>query len=242
MTADGPCTCTTSTSQRWLWHSGIIVGAIMAWSAWSSTGGCSPFFLVKLGSAAFLHLLLVGTSIEFEPITLTGWSYFSFPAVPTIDNVGSTAFFNLKRSSQITPMNNDDSGAKAVVAEAAVPKTKREKRTYTPSEIRLHHSNPLDAYLIINNEVYDVTQFAQTHPGGSIILKYAGKDATDQFATFHRPRVGELYLKALHVGSLEGGGSKENVLVVDEATRDYRKLRERLWSEGECFSKTQTCC
>ena len=34
-------------------------------------------------------------------------------------------------------------------------------------------------------QVYDVTAFWPAHPGGRVILTYAGRDATDVFATFH---------------------------------------------------------
>ena len=34
-------------------------------------------------------------------------------------------------------------------------------------------------------QVYDVTGFWRVHPGGRVILTYAGRDATDVFATFH---------------------------------------------------------
>lgn len=34
-------------------------------------------------------------------------------------------------------------------------------------------------------QVYDVTAFWRVHPGGRVILTYAGRDATDVFATFH---------------------------------------------------------
>ena len=34
-------------------------------------------------------------------------------------------------------------------------------------------------------QVYDVTAFWSVHPGGRVILTYAGRDATDVFATFH---------------------------------------------------------
>ncbi len=33
--------------------------------------------------------------------------------------------------------------------------------------------------------MYDVTAFWRRHPGGRVILTYAGRDATDVFATFH---------------------------------------------------------
>ena len=100
------------------------------------------------------------------------------------------------------------------------------KRLFTLDEVK-SHSGPDDIYLLIENEVYDVTEFAKTHPGGTIIYKYGGKDASDQFRAFHRPRVAG-YLKKYHVGTLDSKDAPS----VDQATKDYRQLRGKLWKEG----------
>jgi len=39
--------------------------------------------------------------------------------------------------------------------------------------------------VLVAVQVYDVTAFWPAHPGGRVILTYAGRDATDVFATFH---------------------------------------------------------
>jgi L-lactate dehydrogenase (cytochrome) len=52
------------------------------------------------------------------------------------------------------------------------------------------HNNPDDAWIVINDEVWDVTAFAPQHPGGAgLILKYAGRDATKAYAEYHSPSV-----------------------------------------------------
>jgi L-lactate dehydrogenase (cytochrome) len=41
------------------------------------------------------------------------------------------------------------------------------------------HSTLADLWLIVEGKVYDLSDFAPEHPGGSkILMKYAGKDAT----------------------------------------------------------------
>lgn len=41
------------------------------------------------------------------------------------------------------------------------------------------HSKDNDKWIVIDNQVYDVSQFARRHPGGSrIIGHYAGQDAS----------------------------------------------------------------
>lgn len=49
---------------------------------------------------------------------------------------------------------------------------------YTPSEIEKH--NTKDAlWIIINNEIYNVSEWKNKHPGGAaVLMDYAGQDAT----------------------------------------------------------------
>lgn len=57
-------------------------------------------------------------------------------------------------------------------------------------EIATHKSVEEGLWIIIDNDVYDVTKFIDEHPGGPKILKrVAGKDASKQFwkVTFHPP-------------------------------------------------------
>ncbi|KAE9413080.1 hypothetical protein Angca_009406, partial [Angiostrongylus cantonensis] len=44
------------------------------------------------------------------------------------------------------------------------------------------HCTPDDAWIIIHNDVIDVTKFLDEHPGGvEIMIEYLGCDATDAF-------------------------------------------------------------
>jgi len=104
------------------------------------------------------------------------------------------------------------------------PKMNRDGSPVSAEEVAKHASED-DAWLIIDSKVYDVTSFAPTHPGGTIIYKFAGHDATDQFAAFHRPQIAKR-LRPLLLCELEGVSS------ASEATKSYRALREKLWREG----------
>lgn len=57
----------------------------------------------------------------------------------------------------------------------------------TPSEIARHDSKD-DCWMIIEDEVYDLSDFIQSHPGGDIIQRGCGKDATWFFN--HRDALG----------------------------------------------------
>ncbi|TFY80695.1 hypothetical protein EWM64_g3318 [Hericium alpestre] len=50
------------------------------------------------------------------------------------------------------------------------------------------HNTRESCWIIVHGKVYDVTDFLDEHPGGSkIILKYAGKDATQEYDPIHPP-------------------------------------------------------
>ncbi|KAL6240467.1 hypothetical protein RBB50_012579 [Rhinocladiella similis] len=52
----------------------------------------------------------------------------------------------------------------------------------------IKHNSPSDAWVVINGTVWDVTDFAPTHPGGvDIILEYLGQDATRAYSEVHSP-------------------------------------------------------
>lgn len=52
------------------------------------------------------------------------------------------------------------------------------------------HNNSKSCWIIINDGVYDITEFLSLHPGGKMILiSIGGKDATESFEMFHRESV-----------------------------------------------------
>lgn len=57
-----------------------------------------------------------------------------------------------------------------------------QKAIYNASEIALHNDDEHGYWMIIDGRVYDVTEFAQLHPGGvKIIREYTGMDATQPY-------------------------------------------------------------
>ena len=61
--------------------------------------------------------------------------------------------------------------------------------------------------VIVHGRAFDVTEFLDEHPGGSkIILKYAGKDATEAYEPIHPPDTLDKYLpKDKHLGEVDMG-------------------------------------
>ena len=55
-------------------------------------------------------------------------------------------------------------------------------QSFTPADVASHNSPDKGLYIIVDKNVYDVTNFVDEHPGGAKILKrVAGKDASKQF-------------------------------------------------------------
>lgn len=57
------------------------------------------------------------------------------------------------------------------------------------------HSSPSDAWIVINGNIWDVTEFAPKHPGGAeIINEYLGQDASRAYNEVHGPGIATKYL------------------------------------------------
>ncbi|KLJ10689.1 acyl-CoA dehydrogenase [Blastomyces silverae] len=66
------------------------------------------------------------------------------------------------------------------------------------------HNKPDNLWIIIDEDVYDLTKFQDEHPGGKKILqRVAGKDASKQFWKYHNAGVLKKYGPQLKVGSLD---------------------------------------
>jgi L-lactate dehydrogenase (cytochrome) len=67
------------------------------------------------------------------------------------------------------------------------------------------HNKPDDAWMVINGTVWEVTEFAPTHPGGAeIIHEYIGQDATKAYNEVHGPSlVGKHLSSSKAIGPLD---------------------------------------
>jgi alkylation response protein AidB-like acyl-CoA dehydrogenase/predicted heme/steroid binding protein len=76
------------------------------------------------------------------------------------------------------------------------------RQQYSRAEVAKHNTAE-DAWVIIDNLVYDVSKFAELHPGGTnLLLEFAGNDATEAFWEVHRSEVLLKYQK-LVIGEIE---------------------------------------
>jgi alkylation response protein AidB-like acyl-CoA dehydrogenase len=82
-------------------------------------------------------------------------------------------------------------------------------------------------WCIVDHKVYDLTDFVDAHPGGSVVLEQvAGTDATTAFYNLHRQEVLEKY-SSLCIGTLEG--EKPEVIVPKPGDISPVPYAEPLW-------------
>jgi acyl-lipid (8-3)-desaturase len=92
-----------------------------------------------------------------------------------------------------------------------------EVKNYTWEQVE-QHSKPEDAWVSFEGEVFDVTEWAKNHPGGSeVVEQAAGKDITDLFICYHKiasvnifgtksvPKVGKLTSNKFPIYSVKSG-------------------------------------
>lgn len=73
--------------------------------------------------------------------------------------------------------------------------------TLSLSEVNKHNSAS-DCYLIINQKIYNVSSFINSHPGGAQkITEKCGQEVSDLFAQIHSNRAWDL-LKKYQVGTI----------------------------------------
>lgn len=83
------------------------------------------------------------------------------------------------------------------------------------------HDKQDDCWLVVRNKVYDVSSFTKDHPGGPVILAFAGRDATDVFSNFHGSSTWNL-LKKFEIGEYQQEEPTPELL------KDFRELRSSM--------------
>jgi cytochrome b involved in lipid metabolism len=102
---------------------------------------------------------------------------------------------------------------------SSIKQRKKITEGITVAEVSNHNTKE-DCWMIIENKVYNITSWIDKHPGGDIILSYAGLDATDVFEAFHDEST-EKWLKPFYIGDVID-------LQISDSLREYRELRKKL--------------
>jgi acyl-CoA oxidase len=91
------------------------------------------------------------------------------------------------------------------------------QKGYTLEEVS-RHNNESECWIIINGKVLDVTKFLPAHPGGAAaILRYAGKDGSEDFNMLHAPDVIQKHAPDAVIGVLKAGDAKSTSAPVASA-------------------------
>ncbi|XP_070503761.1 cytochrome b5-like [Chironomus tepperi] len=83
-------------------------------------------------------------------------------------------------------------------------------KEFTIAEVSAHNTRN-DLYMIIDDNVYDLTKFAAEHPGGEeILIEYAGKETTEAFNDIGHSQDAKEIMKKYHVGAIVEAERKSN--------------------------------
>jgi len=75
-------------------------------------------------------------------------------------------------------------------------------KKYSKKEVSTH-TDKSSTWIIIHNNVYDVTKFLEEHPGGEeVLLEQAGKDATENFEDVGHSTDARTMMKDFQIGEL----------------------------------------
>ncbi|KAH0543715.1 hypothetical protein FGG08_002031 [Glutinoglossum americanum] len=104
-------------------------------------------------------------------------------------------------------------------------------------EISKHNSRE-SCWVVIHGKAYDVTDFLPEHPGGpKVILKYAGKDATDEFDPIHPPDTLDKYLdKSKHLGEVDMSTIAEEQSDKDPDEEERQERIKEMPTLEQCFN------
>jgi len=113
------------------------------------------------------------------------------------------ALDTIKNNSNLEPNNNIQNGGNNQNNQT---KNTNRKNTinekYKLNEVAKHNSRS-DAWIIIDNNVYDITNWIDKHPGGNIIMRGVGKNATELFITFGHSEKARQILHQYFIGTLD---------------------------------------
>ncbi|XP_058124257.1 cytochrome b5 [Anopheles ziemanni] len=105
-----------------------------------------------------------------------------------------------------------------------------ELKEYTLAEVAMHNGKGgTPTWIVIRDNVYDVTSYMEDHPGGSeLITEWAGKDGTKDFDDFGHSSDAMRILRTLQVGVLVQCDQAKNRLASGQKSVSYAESEENL--------------
>ncbi|BGP08453.1 hypothetical protein JCM10049v2_004300 [Rhodotorula toruloides] len=107
----------------------------------------------------------------------------------------------------------------------------------TGAEVAKHNSSE-SLWMIINGKAYDLTEFQTNHPGGQkILLKFAGRDATEEYEPIHPPGTIEEALSAdKHLGDVDMSTLLPEQKIVEQAVPKSTTAGDAPMTLGACLN------
>ncbi|XP_055390618.1 cytochrome b5 [Condylostylus longicornis] len=106
-------------------------------------------------------------------------------------------------------------------------------KEYTLAEVLEHNSNK-STWLVIHNNVYDVTEFLNEHPGGEeVLIEQAGKDATENFEDVGHSTDAREMMKKFKIGELV---KSERKVVAEKSEPDWTTDQQKQQNSGNLFN------
>ncbi|XP_024875747.1 cytochrome b5-like isoform X2 [Temnothorax curvispinosus] len=103
-------------------------------------------------------------------------------------------------------------------------------KLFTRAEVAKHTDTSQDTWIIIHNNVYNVTPFLNEHPGGEeVLLEQNGRDATEPFEDIGHSTDARQMMESYKIGEL----------VEEDRTKDGGK-KGKPWSSGN--ESPSRCC
>ncbi|XP_066156562.1 cytochrome b5-like isoform X2 [Euwallacea fornicatus] len=101
---------------------------------------------------------------------------------------------------------------------------------YSFEEIK-KHNNKNSTWFVINNDVYDVTEFLNEHPGGEeVLIEQAGKEATESFEDVGHSSDAREMMEKYKIGTMVA--SERNPDLPRKKTDDWKNETESSSSDS----------
>jgi monoamine oxidase/predicted heme/steroid binding protein len=108
----------------------------------------------------------------------------------------------LKNKSKNINLHRESGKRKHIIPIGSANNKKTKKwRTYTLEEVEKHNRKS-DAWIVIDGKVADITKWIPKHPGGNIIMKGVGKDASKLFASIGHDNYAKNMFTKYQIGTL----------------------------------------
>ncbi|KAK4335178.1 putative Cytochrome b2, mitochondrial (putative) [Rhodotorula toruloides] len=107
----------------------------------------------------------------------------------------------------------------------------------TGADVAKHNSSE-SLWMIINGKAYDLTEFQTNHPGGQkILLKFAGRDATEEYEPIHPPGTIEEALPAdKHLGEVDMSTLLPEQKIIEQAVPKPTTAGDAPMTLGACLN------